>query len=157
LVLPIILILAMAIVDFARLYTTMLTVESAAREAADYGAYNWWHWQDADTANATKAEMERRACVASRNLPDYEGPDDDCVNPTVSTPDPEQQPGGPACDIKPGADEDPCRVTVSLDYEFHLFAPINLDFFGVRFGLPNTLTFTRDSTFTISSYGLREP
>jgi Flp pilus assembly protein TadG len=158
LVLPIVLILEMAIVDFARLYTTMLTVESAAREAADYGAFHWYNWQDTDSTNLTAAEMERRACVAARNLPDYAESGGTCTNPafaySLAPP-----PGGPSidCSAEPSPSDDPCRVTVTLTYDFHLFAPLSLEFFGMQLGLPNSLSFSRDSTFAISNFGIDNP
>ena len=63
-----------AVADFARLYTTMMTIEAAAREAADYGSFSSAFWTAPDT---TKGEMTHRACLASSNLPDYTGTKDD--------------------------------------------------------------------------------
>ncbi len=92
LVLPIMVVLLLAIVDFARIYTTMMTVESAAREAADFGttlgAGKWENGALGVPRDETVSEMKRRACVASSSLPDYEDPDDPstgaCTNPDVS-------------------------------------------------------------------------
>jgi Flp pilus assembly protein TadG len=159
LVLPIILILVLGIVDFARLYTTMFTVESAAREAADYGAFHWWYWQDATTSAATETEMQRRACVAVRNLPDYTESGGTCTNPSfASTTTVAPYPGAADCTTEPHPPADPpCQVTVTLTYTFHLFAPVGIDFFGTRLGLPSTLTFSRDSTFAIANFGIDAP
>lgn len=147
LILPILIIMLLAIVDFARLYTTMLTVEAAVREAADYGAFDTANWQTTpvDNSATTIAGMQQRACIASRNLPDYVGPDDACTNPAfayVLT--------GTSCDDP--ATDPPCTVTVTLTYSFRLIAPLRLDFFGTQLGLPNTITFTRDSVFAVSSF-----
>ena len=159
LVLPIVLILVLAIVDFARLYTTMFTVESAAREAADFGAFHWFNWADPGTVAITEAEMARRACVAASNLPDFADPDGTCTtNPTFSyTLDPPPGAPGVDCAVKPDPGADPCRVTVTLDYDFHLFAPINVQLFGVQLGLPNTLSFSRTSVFALSDFGVDAP
>jgi Flp pilus assembly protein TadG len=158
LVLPIILILVMAIVDFARLYTTMLTVESAAREAADYGAFHWYNWQSTESTNLTASEMRRRACVAARNLPDYAESGGTCTNPAFAySVDP--PPSGPTidCSVEPSPSDDPCRVTVTLTYDFHLFAPLSLELGGTHLGLPSSLSFSRDSTFAISNFGIDNP
>src|SRR5688572_4245656 len=63
LVVPIMLIMLVAVVDLARLYTTMMSVESAAREAADYGSFYTHNWATSpvDNQSITLAEMERRA------------------------------------------------------------------------------------------------
>jgi hypothetical protein len=53
-----------AVADFARLYTTMTTIESAAREAADYGSFDSSYWTD---PTSTQAQMTHRACMASSN------------------------------------------------------------------------------------------
>ena len=65
----------------------MLSVESAAREAADFGSFGSQKWDvavDAPLPDGTVAKMEHRACVAASDLPDYVGPDDACTNPAFS-------------------------------------------------------------------------
>lgn len=155
--------LLFAILDLARIYTAMASVESAAREAADYatsaqGAPAW----SPGSIEGTVAEMERRACVAASDLPDYEGDDTTCSNPEFRYC--VRQTVGTACDpIDPVAaatdsgytchDESrnpPCRVTVTMSHVFHLLVPLQMDFFGVQLGLPVTLSFERDSTFAMT-------
>jgi hypothetical protein len=168
LVLPFMLILLLAIVDLARVYTTMMSVESAAREAADYATtLGAGKWQVGPPMDATVAEMERRACVAASNLPDYADPDGNptnggCTNPTFTycvTATPGGSCGavdaGAACDDPTRAT--PCRVTVTLSYDFHLIAPYNVEVLGVRFGVPPTLSFSRDSTFAMTDIDLATP
>lgn len=159
------LILLLGILDMARIYTTMLSVESAAREAADYGTtLGAGKWQDGAPRTATEAEMQRRACVAASDLPDYVDPDNDpttgnCTNPSfdycaiTST--------GGACgayDPTAGCEDPlrapPCAVTVTLTHDFHLLAPLNFEFMGVEYGIPSTLTFSRDSTFAMTDIDL---
>lgn len=168
LVLPIMVVLLLAIVDFARIYTTMMTVESAAREAADFGttfgAGKWEAGMAGLPRQTTEDEMKRRACIASSNLPDYEDADGDpatgCSNPifeycmTV----PETGLCGPPDDscVDPLRPE-PCTVTVTLTYDFHLFAPFHLNFFGVEFGLPTTIDVVRDSTYAMTDIDLATP
>jgi hypothetical protein len=164
LVLPIMLFLLVAVIDFARIHTTMLAVESAAREAADYGTtLGAGKWQTGAPMDSTVAEMQRRSCVATMTLPDYDDPDSDpatgCTNPgfaycmTASI-------GGTCAPVDAAAGcEDPlrptpCTVTVTLTHDFHLFAPIGIDFFDVHLGLPTTITLQRDSTFAMTDIGL---
>ena len=122
--------LLLAIGDFARLYTTMITVEAAAREAADYGAIYPWYWagdpSDPGSNYAkTVQEMTDRACGAARHLPDYVGPDDGCTNPSIII----------ALDPTPaGVTEDqcyqvvrsavPCNLTITLGYDFEIDEPL---------------------------------
>jgi hypothetical protein len=165
LVLPVMLILLLGIVDLARIYTTMLSVESAAREAADFGTtLGAGKWQSPMPADSTVAEMQRRACVASSDLTDYSDPDlnpqvGGCSNPAFSycvT----SSPGGSCGPLDPSAGCDdplrssPCVVTVTLSYDFHLLAPLNFQFMGVTYGFPSTLSFARDSSFAITDIGL---
>lgn len=162
LVLPLMVIMMVAILDLARVYTTMMSVESAAREAADYGTtLGAGKWQTGLPMDGTVAEMQRRACVAASNLPDYQDPDDDpatgCTNPSFAycltmsiggTCTYPVDPTAQTCDNPLRAP--PCTVTVTLTHDFHLLAPLGFDFFGVHLGLPNTLTFDRDSTFAMT-------
>ena len=165
LVMPLMLIVLLGILDLARIYTTEMSVESAAREAADYGTtLGAGKWQDGAPKDATIAEMQRRACVAASDLPDYIDPDNsaatgNCTNPsfdyciTTST-------GGPCSAYDPTAGcEDPlratpCDVTVTLHYDFKLLAPLGFEFMGIQYGLPNTLSFDRDSTFAMTDIDL---
>jgi hypothetical protein len=164
LVAPIMLVILLGILDLARIYTTMMSVESAAREAADYGTtLGAGKWQDGPPKDQTVTEMQRRACVAASDLPDYVDPDNpttgNCTNPsfdyciTIST--------GGTCnpfDSTAGCEDPlrapPCMVTVTLTYDFHLLAPFRFEFIGVTYGLPSTLTFSRDSTFAMTDIDL---
>ena len=158
LVLPILLIMFLAIADLARLYTTMMGVESAAREAADYGAFYTHNWETTpvDNRSLTEAEMVRRACIAASDLPDYEGPDDACTNPSVVGINLIEPPGVTDCSAVPREDE-PCWVEVTLSHTFHLIVPMSLQFGDTTLGIPGELTFERSSTYAMSDFEIREP
>jgi hypothetical protein len=158
LVLPLMLFLALAVIDLARIYTTMLSVESAAREAADYGTFGSEKWADSSVP-FTESDMRTRACVASSDLPDYVGPDGNCSNPSFAyclSGD-----GGATCvpysaalACDDSAREPPCRLSVTLAYTFDLIVPLNIEIGGVEYGLPSSLTFARTSTFPMTDLDL---
>jgi len=162
LITPIMIVLALAIIDLARIYTTMLSVESAAREAADFGTFGSQKWNEAVYAvvlDGTEAKMKRRACIASSALPDYVGPDDNCTNPTFSyllsgdrgaTWEPYR--AGLVCDNP--TREPPCWLKVTLEYDFRLVVPFSLEMFGTSYGVPNTMTFERSSIFPMTDLNL---
>jgi Flp pilus assembly protein TadG len=163
LILPILLFLFLGIADFARLYTTMLTVEAAAREAADFGTLYPWYWEG-DPADSTSNHaktvqgMRDRACLASSNLPEYVGPDTNCTNPTFAY-DLDAAPAGVAdnqCYLVARGSV-PCNVDVTLTYDFHLLVPVSIPFGDITLGFPSTLTFSRTSTFAISDFEIDEP
>lgn len=165
LVLPLLVFLFVAIVDLGRIYTTMLTVESAAREAADYGSFGAQRWDgEAATAN-TVTNMKRRACTASMDLPDFAGSAAECTNPLpvlrlspdlgVTWVDPIVDPGAIAgCELKTRTP--PCEVSVTLRYSFRLLVPLNVEVFGVRYGIPSSLEFARTSIFAMTDLELDE-
>lgn len=163
LVLPVMLVLLLAIVDLARIYTTMLSVESAAREAADYGTFGSQKWASLATVTAspdgTQAAMRERACIASSDLPDYVGPDDNCANPTFAYDLSTNKgatwvPYDETLRCGESTRNPPCWVRVTLEYDFRLLIPFGFDAFGVRYGVPETLTFTRASVFPMTDLSL---
>ena len=88
---PIMVFLLFAMLDLARIYTAMSSVESAAREAADFGtSLGAERWSTTNFAG-TVDEMQRRACTAASDLHDFAwndadldgiyDADEDCTNP----------------------------------------------------------------------------
>ncbi|HET9457881.1 MAG TPA: TadE/TadG family type IV pilus assembly protein [Candidatus Limnocylindrales bacterium] len=155
-ILPVVLLLLVAIADLGRLYTSAMAVESAAREAADFGAFEAENWTPVNIST-TLAEMERRACTAAAgsHLQDYETTDPvnhtSCTNPTfVCT----LERNGAATDCASsggftnGVDcsdpltEPPCSVHIEMNYQFHLLLAIP--------PLPGAIAISRDSYFRIS-------
>jgi TadE-like protein len=160
------------ILDLARIYTAMASVESAAREGADFGtSLGAERWSDTN-AGDTIAEMERRACVAASDLHDFDWSDTDadgvidrgepCSNPSFAY-CLQKTSSGPClvdpthpdydCDERDNNDplaDPPCRVTVTMSHDFHLFVPFQIDLFGVQLGLPVSLPFERTSTFAMT-------
>jgi len=154
LVLPVLLFIALAIGDFGRVFVSVVAVESGARAAADYGAFDKANWcvLDPDTGlcsdsnvAATEAEMRRRACTATMSLPDYEGADDgsDCTNPAftyVLEDAPATAPYDPACNLATAGCVKVVHVTLTFDFHTALDLP----------PLPSTVHVVRDSRFPIS-------
>ncbi len=152
--------LVLAIADFGRVYTAMVAVEAAAREAADYGAFQSSYWDASATPPnpaKTTAEMQRRACVAAAgsHLEDYSEPvgtvnHATCTNPSFT------------CQIEPPAgtestqpcasysgtycststSEPPCAIHVTLAYTFNSILGIG--------NLHGSFSFSRDSIYRIS-------
>jgi hypothetical protein len=158
LVVPLMLLLVIAIADFGRLYVSAVAVESAAREAADFGAFSSVRWQPANVP-VTTADMLKRACVAAAgsHLEGYVGASDgsSCTNPAFSC---TLEWGGSEVDCASSAGmvgptdcslqatEPPCTVHVRLDYQFRMilsFPP-----------LPETIDLTRDSRFRMQDLTL---
>ncbi len=149
------------IADFGRLYTAAVAIESASREAADYGAFSADHWSSTNPANITTtiAEMERRACTAAAgsHLEGYVGAADNatCTNPAFTCTlewgghtTPCATSGGmvdtndcSAIATQPKTTE-ACTVHVRLDYTFRVILGL------VTF--PDSFPLGRDSRFRIT-------
>jgi Flp pilus assembly protein TadG len=165
LVVPLLLLLLIAIADFGRFYVSAVAVESAAREAADFGAFdnasnsNW----SPTNAPTTTQEMERRACVAAAgsHLEGYASSDPSnrtCTNPTFT------------CTLEVGAQsadcatsggivgtsdcsqpttEPPCTVHVALTYQFRTLLALP--------PMPSTVQIVRNSRFQVSTLTTASP
>jgi Flp pilus assembly protein TadG len=145
LIFPVLMVLVLAIGDFARWYSTAITIESAAREAADYGAFSAERWA-VPNVPGTEEKMRERACTSASTLSGYQGdpvgtPGMTCTNPTFAyvlvTP-----PGITDCSIN--ANDPPCQVTVTVTYQFDLFIPVPL--------VTPSFSFSRDSTYSVSPF-----
>ena len=152
LLVPLMLLLAVALGDFGRLFTAAMAVESAAREAADYGAMQGnasWAPSNYTLDPATYAPMEldmrMRACTAASSLSDYVGdppgtPGMDCTNPSFVY-SIERMPVSGDCSMQ-GEFDPPCIIHVTLTYDFHMF--LNFP------PMPSVFHMTRGSQFAIS-------
>ena len=155
LVIPLMFVLAVAIGDFGRLFTAMIAVESAAREAADYGAFLGSDaWASSSSPWSTNdTEMKRRACVATSQLGDYDNTAGTCsdnpvvtweiwdVNNSTKKPDHVINPASEECAGRTGL-VDPCVVHVTVTYTFHPIVPLP--------PVPDSLTIKRESWFAVS-------
>jgi hypothetical protein len=155
LVFPVMLFLLVGIADFGRMYTSAVAIESATREAADYGAFQINQW-DPTNVPTTVAEMQKRACVAAAgsHLQDYQttdGTNATCTNPSFQC---WLELGGTSADCLTsggwiaGTDcaasvtEPPCTVHVRLEFDFRTILQLPL--------VPGTIHLVRDSRFRIS-------
>jgi len=145
--LPILLVLFLGIADLARAYATMIALESAVREAADWGANGGQNfdplaakakWATA-SQSGTVNMMERRACTPMIGQPDYQGASDgsSCTNPSFAC-----SLRGADCTALTDCDQvgvAVCPVEVTLTYTFAGITP-----------LINSLTMVRSSTFNLA-------
>jgi hypothetical protein len=147
----------LAIADMGRMYTSAVAVESAGREAADFGAFDNDNW-DAVNVATTVGEMKRRACIAAAgsHLEGYaqSDPADEasCTNPSFTC---TLEHGGSSTDCSSSggvvggancwedATDPPCTVHVRLDYNFRTFLAFP--------PVPESIPIVRDSRFRVSS------
>ena len=161
-IVPVLFLILLGIADLGRVYTSAVAVESAAREAADYGAFDASRWDAIDPDNDTNMalEMKRRACVAAKgsHLEGYAQSDPldetTCTNPAFTC---TLERGGVAvdCATSNGAvaaadcskalavTDPPCTVHVRLDYSFTTFFAIP--------PMPTSIAIVRESRFRMSS------
>ncbi len=146
-IVPLMFILAVAVGDFGRLFNAAVATESAAREAADYGAtLGSSAWSSAQSPWTTNQdEMRLRACTAMSGQTDFENTAGTCSGNPLMTWRLEDSNGTspPAvdCSTLTGLVA-PCRIHVTVTYTFRpLFAipPI-----------PGSLALTRDSWFALN-------
>lgn len=146
LIVPLMFILAIAVGDFGRLFNAAVATESAAREAADYGAFlgssAWSNSQAPWTTNDT--EMRLRACTALAGQTDFENTAGTCTGNPVMTWRLEEANGSTPttdCGGRTGLVA-PCRVHVTIVYTFRPLIAVP--------PIPSSLRLVRDSWFAVS-------
>lgn len=163
LVVPLLLLVLIAIADFGRFYNSAVAVESAAREAADFGAFDSSNWTSTNTPT-TAALMEQRACVAAAgsHLEGYATTDpvnnNTCTNPVFSC---ALEAGAQSADCaasggvvgtsdcSQSATEPPCTVHVTLTYQFRTLLAIP--------PMPASVQVVRNSRFWVSNLTAPSP
>ena len=165
LVLPILIVLVVAVGDFGRVYATGVAVEDAAREAADFAAFDDLsasHFFEpapgtVDAKDSTRFEALRRACSAVSALPDYGAVASFCADPDSRCSDVAgslcqmtvenaraSQPWASTCGTDPQLDVT-CgwvvHVTVTFDFNTLVDVP----------PLPGAVHLVRDSRYAISA------
>lgn len=168
LVVPVLLLLLVGLADWARLFTTAISVEAAAREAALYGGFDSSYWQEAPVNNVpgTVAGMEARICGGTVNLIDHAGDAVQCTNPQWLTSAVGSQadaiaagillnPGGVERCSSPGPDHPVCQVRVRLQYEFRMV----LGGVGIPglFQFPATIAVTREVIMPVNDFPQATP
>lgn len=167
LVVPVLLLLLLGVGDLGRVYTSLVAVESAAREAADLGAFDPGNWNAAlspTNPGQTVVRMEQAACgsAAQSHLEGYAEPAGTlnhavCTNPAFACTLEQQGQSPVPCALYAGgaggcgdaATNPPCVVHVALTYEFDPLIRVPM--------LPGTLTFTRDARYAVSGLSTGAP
>jgi len=156
LVVPLLLLVLIAIADFGRFYTSAVAVESAAREAADFGAFDASNWTPPNAATTTDL-MQQRACVsaAGSHLEGYASIDpanNTCTNPTFTC---TLEAGAQSADCATSgglvgtsdcsqpATDPPCTVHVTLTYQFRTLLALP--------PMPTSVQVVRNSRFWVSN------
>jgi hypothetical protein len=161
LVVPIMFFLVVVIADFGRVFTAMVGTESAAREAADYGAFvdldHADRWASANSPwTATEDEMQRRACTAMLEQSGFSDTTGNCVDNPIMTWElltrdsaaalyhivDKDRPMDDCYGRDPHAARGPCVVHVTVSFNF---SPI----FAVP-PIPSSVTISRESWFALS-------
>lgn len=168
-IVPVVFLILLGIADLGRVYTSAVAVEAAAREAADYGAFDASRWDesvDPDNDANMVVEMKRRACIAAKgsHLEGYtqSDPADDttCTNPAFTctldrggiSVDCASSGGAVAaadCSKDLAVTDPPCTVHVRLDYDFTTFFAIP--------PMPTSIGIVRESRFRMSSLDAPAP